>query len=251
MQVPFPPHPHPFEHPGGRRVARVGEGRHPMFVARAEEIVEQARDRLGRMAVALILLRQGKADLGLARFRRRGVQAAVADHGAVCTQLQRKLKPGAGNVRVYRGLGRKKKASVFRREGGPALVAGDEGVGAITAEGTQVCFAESPQDQARRGEALEGMVGHVLLLWRVQRDSPRLARSLYPTGQSMPDDDHRAGSPRSLHRPWLAGYPRERTGAAQTAPTQTASTQAAGARRATYHAARRGFLLSALVQFTF
>jgi hypothetical protein len=64
QEVAFAAHAHPLQHRGRAGVAIVAGCPDPMLALLDEQVVQQPADRLGRVAVALVLGREGEADLG-------------------------------------------------------------------------------------------------------------------------------------------------------------------------------------------
>jgi hypothetical protein len=101
-----------------------------------EQVVQQPADRLGRVAVALVLGGKGEADLGLACILGFDVGPTVADQPIRVAQSHGELKPFAGRIGMD-GLQLLQELPSLAGPVGclPALVAGNLGVGPVGDEG--------------------------------------------------------------------------------------------------------------------
>ena len=129
-------------------IPRVRDGDHAMLPQLPEHIVEQAIDRLGRIALALVLDGHGESDLRLSRPIAEGMQTAIPDQRTRLRQFDRHLEPGPRHVGMERHLPFQETSSLILRKGLPVLVSCNPGVGSIAAERREVGFAKPPQDQA-------------------------------------------------------------------------------------------------------
>lgn len=100
QQVALKAHPSPFQHGGQAGVAVVAGGADPMLAALDEQVVQQPADRLGGIAIPLVLGRQGEADPGLAWIVGSHVGRAVADQPIRAAWGDGELEPFAGRVGI-------------------------------------------------------------------------------------------------------------------------------------------------------
>ena len=98
QQVALAPHAHPLQHGGRAHVAIVAGRPDSMLASLDEQVVQQPGDRLGGVAVALMLGDKGEADLGLARILGLDVGPTVADQSIRLAQGHGELEPLAGPV---------------------------------------------------------------------------------------------------------------------------------------------------------
>ena len=125
--------------------------------------MQQPADRLGGIAMPLVLSRNGEADLGLARVVGADVGGAVADQPVRVTQGHGELEPLAGCIGMNGLQFVQELASLAGPVGRlPALVAGDQGIGPVDNEGVQVLGSESPQHQPLGGQRPKGGIDHRL-----------------------------------------------------------------------------------------
>ena len=108
----------------------------PMLASLDEQVVQQSADRLGRVAVALVLGGEGEADLGLAWILGLDMGPTVADQPIGVAQGHRELEPFAGRIGMNGLQLLQELASLAGPVGRlPALVAGGLGVGPVGDEG--------------------------------------------------------------------------------------------------------------------
>src|SRR4029453_11193843 len=114
-----------------------------------EQVVEQPADRLGGIAMPLVLGRNGEADLGLAWVVGADMRGAVADQPIRVLQGHSELEPLARRIRMG-GLEFPQELACLAGWVGrlPTLVAGGGGVGPVGDEGVQVLGSESTQHPA-------------------------------------------------------------------------------------------------------
>jgi hypothetical protein len=100
QKVALAAHAHPLQHGGRARVAIVAGCPDPVLASLDEQVVEQPPDRLGGVAVALVLGREGEADLGLARILGTDVGPTVADEPVRAARGYGELEPFAGRIGI-------------------------------------------------------------------------------------------------------------------------------------------------------
>ena len=134
-----------------------------MLASLDEQVVQQPADRLGRVAVALMLGRKGEADLGLARILGLDMGPTVTDQLIRVAQGHGELEPLPGRIGMH-GLQLLQELPRLAGPVGrlPALVAGGLGVGPVGDEGVQVLGPESAQHQPLCGQGREGNITHRL-----------------------------------------------------------------------------------------
>jgi hypothetical protein len=148
-----------------------------------EQVVQQPTDRLGGIAVPLVLGRNGEADHDLARVVGVDVGGAVADEPIRVTQGHGELEPLAGRIRVG-GLEFPQELARLAGWVGPLppLVAGDLRVGPVGNEGVQVLGSEATHQQPLGGQRGEGGIDHRLA---PVADSGTLSRSTIRSAMGM------------------------------------------------------------------